>query len=70
MLIIDTNLYLFAKDLMNIFQATQGPEKLAKDLTLNTVMQTTSKYLSEGPIPVGEYKQASRAQPHERWLQS
>lgn len=52
---------------MSIFQATQGAEKLAKDLTLNTVMQTTSKYLSDGPIPVGEYKQVSRIQPQERY---
>lgn len=41
---------------MSIFQASQGPAKVAADLTSLAIMNTTSKYVKEGPVPVGSYE--------------
>lgn len=39
-----------------MFEETDGPSKLAKDLTANALMMATSKYVKNGPAPVGEYE--------------
>lgn len=38
---------------MNLFRADSGPAKLAKDLTANALLMSTSKYVKNGPVPVG-----------------
>lgn len=38
---------------MSLFNAEEGSGKLAKDLTANAILMATSKYVKNGPAPVG-----------------
>jgi len=41
---------------MDFFQVQNGPAKIARDLTANAILMSTSKYVKDGPQPVGTYK--------------
>lgn len=43
---------------MSMFESGAKPEKMAANLTVMSFMNSTSKYVKEGPVPVGEYEQA------------
>lgn len=40
---------------MDFFTNQDGAGKIAKDLTANAILMTTSKYVKGGPTPVGTY---------------